>query len=167
MKIIYRKGTPEDLEEICILADMAIKAMEKLNIYQWDSIYPSKADFIADIAKKQLTVGTLDGEIAVIYTLNQECDKAYANGKWKMPGNAFQVIHRLCVKPSFQNKGIARNALENIEQTLKSSGIKSVRLDAYAGNFCAVKLYKKYGYSTVGYADWRKGRFCLMEKILT
>ncbi len=30
----------------------------------------------------------------------------------------------------------------------------------------ALKLYKNLGYKIVGYADWRMGRFYLMEKFL-
>lgn len=40
------------------------------------------------------------------------------------------------------------------------------RLDAFTENPFALKLYDNLGYSRVGYADWRKGRFYLMEKYL-
>ena len=29
-----------------------------------------------------------------------------------------------------------------------------------------IEVCKKLGYKIVGYADWRKGRFALMEKVL-
>ena len=48
----------------------------------------------------------------------------------------------------------------------KSEGYDSIRLDCFTENPYSRKLYEKAGYSVVGYADWRKGRFELREKKL-
>ena len=45
-------------------------------------------------------------------------------------------------------------------------GYQSIRLDVFSENPFAQKLYRKNGYVTRGSAEWRKGRFDLMEKIL-
>ena len=45
-------------------------------------------------------------------------------------------------------------------------GYNSVRLDTFTQNPFAQKLYRHNGYESRGYADWRKGRFDLMEKKL-
>ena len=45
-------------------------------------------------------------------------------------------------------------------------GYESVRLDVFTKNPFAQKLYRNNGYKVRGYADWRKGRFDLMEKEL-
>ena len=42
----------------------------------------------------------------------------------------------------------------------------SVRLDVYSENPYALRLYQGNGYMKRGYADWRKGRFFMMEKQL-
>ena len=52
------------------------------------------------------------------------------------------------------------------ESIAKNNGIKAIRLDAFTENPVALSLYEKLGYSIAGYADWRKGRFALMEKKL-
>ena len=160
----YRKAIPSDMEEICNLVHNAVEVMEQHHIFQWDELYPTKEDFQEDIDKGQLYVGLADGQIAVVYTLNQECDKEYENGKWKYKEESFYVVHRLCVNPIFQNKGIARTTLLYIEKQLIEKGIHVIRLDAFSDNPFAIRLYDSLGYSKVGYADWRKGRFLLMEK---
>lgn len=76
------------------------------------------------------------------------------------------MIHRLCVSPDFQNKGIAQTTLVHIELELKSLGIKAIRLDVFCKNPYAMKLYANSGYHRVGIANWRKGKFLLMEKLL-
>lgn len=43
---------------------------------------------------------------------------------------------------------------------------ESIRLDVFTKNPYAQKLYRKNGYQVRGFADWRKGRFDLMEKKL-
>ena len=66
----------------------------------------------------------------------------------------------------YQNQGMGKKILTNIEEQVRSMGYESVRLDVFTGNPFALKLYDKSGYETRGYADWRKGRFALMEKKL-
>lgn len=56
--------------------------------------------------------------------------------------------------------------MQFIERKLKKLNIKAIRLDVFSQNPYAINLYTHMGYSKVGYADWRKGRFYLMEKYL-
>lgn len=163
-KISYRLANFNDLNEICKLVNHAIEEMIKQNIFQWDELYPTMDDFREDIDKEQLYVGLLDDRIAVIYVLNQDYDDEYENGDWKYKNEPFYIIHRLCVNPVFQNKGIARSTLQHIEEELTDLDIHTIRLDVYSQNPFALKLYDSLNYTKAGYADWRKGRFYLMEK---
>lgn len=96
--------------------------------------------------------------------INQECDEQYLNGRWKYPNSRYYVVHRLCVNPIFQNRGIGMKTMIHIENELKKIGIDTIRLDAFTLNPYALKMYKRLGYSKVGIANWRKGKFYLMEK---
>lgn len=164
MTLHYRKATLYDLEEIYNLVFHAIDVMVSQNILQWDELYPTKEDFRIDINKKQLYVGLAYEQIAVVFTLNQECEEEYKNGRWEHPNVPFYIVHRLCVNPKFQNQGIAKHTLLYIEETLLKKNIHAIRLDAFCNNPFSLKLYDSLHYSRVGYADWRKGRFYLMEK---
>lgn len=166
MDITYRSGNEEDLEEIEHLIKYTIAHLEKQGIRQWDDLYPTREDFEDDIREGQLFVGIGNGEIAVTYTLNQLCDEDYRMGKWKEPEKSFIIVHRLCVHPLFQNKGIAIQTMKHIEEDAKQRGMEAVRLDVYSENPAALRLYEKCGYTEVGTVEWRKGSFCLMEKYL-
>lgn len=166
MEISYRTANIDDLDDTFQLIKNAVKQMEHDNIDQWDSIYPTKEDLRSDIWKKELYVGTINNRIIVIYALNKECDQQYENGKWQYVGNDFNVIHRLCVLPDFQKKGIAHTTLLHIENELRFLGMKAIRLDVFCENPYALKLYSDNGYLKVGIANWRKGNFFLMEKLL-
>lgn len=162
----YYKADITQLDEIFSLYSNAIITMEKIDIHQWDEIYPDKSILKEDISKQQMYIGKEGQNIAICFVLSEECDEEYKNGKWKWPEARFTVIHRLCVNPSFQNQGIASKSLKYIENLCKSEGYESIRLDCFTENPYSKKLYDKAGYFITGYADWRKGRFELREKKL-
>lgn len=164
MEIQYRVASPKDLGDICGLFGSAIDTMIQNKIFQWDELYPAEKDFREDIERGQCYVGVTEDRIAVVYVLNQECDEQYKNGEWKYVEEPYYIVHRLCVDPVFQNQGVARRTLLHIEEQLAERGIHAIRLDAFSGNPYSLKLYKNLGYARVGTADWRKGRFYLMEK---
>lgn len=160
----YRKAVPGDMEAIERLVHLAIETMEQRSIFQWDDLYPTKEDFQEDMDHGHLYVGLSDEDIAVVYALNQSCDPEYENGDWQFETEPFYVIHRLCVNPDFQNKGIAKATLRHIERQVAEMGVHVIRLDVFSQNPFAIRLYQSSGYAETGYADWRKGRFILMEK---
>ncbi len=164
--MLYRLAEERDIDTICKLIKAAVSSMIKQQIFQWDDIYPKRADFEADIQKQQLYIGLSDGDVAVIYTINKECDKDYENGRWKYPDCEYRVIHRLCVNPTYQNRGVAKSTLFHIEEELKKMNVRAIRLDVFSKNPFALSLYLGIGYEKVGFADWRKGRFYLMEKLI-
>ena len=163
MNISYRKPSLEELNEIYNIYETAIKNMESNNIFQWDSVYPNKAVLTDDILKGEMHIGFLDDEIAVAYVLNHESDKQYCNGNWKYPRASYRIVHRLCVNPEFQKMGIGTLVMQHISKEVKETGIESIRLDCFTNNPQAIQMYKKLDYNIVGYANWRKGKFYLME----
>lgn len=166
LSLSFRKGTRADLDSIFRLFTDAIAEMNRLNIPQWDELYPDREILSEDIEKTELYLGVAEGEIACVYVLNSECDEEYENGVWRYPDASFRVIHRLCVNPKFQNKGLGNFTMRHIEAQVLEEGFESVRLDAFTLNPYALKMYDRLGYVIVGTADWRKGRFFLMEKKL-
>lgn len=164
MNIEYRLACLSDINEVMELVKDSIIAMEKNKIFQWDHLYPTEEDFLEDIKHESLYIGLNEGKIVVIYALDQQCDEAYKNGKWRYPDTEYFTIHRLCVNAHFQNMGIGKRAMHFIEEKLRTKGIQVIRLDVFGQNPYALHLYENMGYYKVGCADWRKGRFFLMEK---
>ena len=162
----FRQGTIEDLDHICCLIESAIKRMEAQGIHQWDEVYPSREDFVHDIINGILYTVTENNRLIAIYVISTEYDSAYLNGEWEYNGETACIIHRLCVAPEVQNRGIGKIVLKHIENQLQNIGFASVCLDVFSENPYAISLYKKSGYKRCGYANWRKGRFWLMEKKL-
>ncbi|WP_026497051.1 GNAT family N-acetyltransferase [Butyrivibrio sp. WCD3002] len=161
----YRLGTMQDLDGICLLIKDAIVEMEKHDIYQWDEIYPARSDFEEDINNKNLFVAYEGDKLAAFYVISNESDEQYNNANWLF-GDSYYVLHRFCVSPMMQNKGVGKTVLTHIENQIKEMGYDAVRLDTFTKNPFAQRLYRHHGYESRGFADWRKGRFDLMEKKL-
>ena len=172
LPLTFRKAEKTDLEGILSFVKEAVKVLEGLGVFQWDEIYPAREDFARDILRGEAFVAeVLDSKtqkrrLAAVFTLNSECDEDYKNGQWKYKGTNFLVVHRLCVNPEFQNQGIGTQVCRSIVEISKNQDKKALRLDAFSKNPFSVKMYQKLGFSITGTADWRKGRFYLMEKIL-
>jgi ribosomal protein S18 acetylase RimI-like enzyme len=105
-------------------------------------------------------------QIVCVFVINNEFDEAYLNGKWEYNQDNYKVIHRICVKSNYQNKGIGTKAMIKKAENLKNNNTGSIRLDAFSKNPYSLKMYNKLGYRKVGEANWRKGLFYLLEKIL-
>ncbi|WP_434305348.1 GNAT family N-acetyltransferase [Clostridium botulinum] len=164
IELEFMLAQKEDLDNVSAMFTDAINEMNRNGIDQWDSIYPDRNILEDDIIKKQLYIGLSEGTVVSAYVLNQECDEQYVNGTWKYPNSTYYVIHRLCVNPIFQNKRIGTLTMLHIENEVRKMGIDTIRLDAFTLNPYAVKMYEKLGYSKVGFANWRKGKFHIMEK---
>lgn len=162
----YRKATLDDLNEICLLVAQAIAQMERQGIHQWDELYPTREDFAGDIRSGALYTACKDGEIVGIYTINQVSDEAYSRCSWDGAEETACIVHRLCVSPGHQGKGMGKLILSQIESQARTMGFASIRLDVFTQNPCSQRLYSHSGYAPRGYASWRKGRFLLMEKAL-
>lgn len=166
LNIEFRKAAEADLDDVFAVVRAAIEEMDRNGIPQWDELYPDREILAEDISKHQLFVAVADGATAGIFVVNEECDEEYKDGKWQYPEASFRVIHRLCVNPEFQNKGIGSLSVRHIERELVREGVESIRLDAFTLNPYALKMYDKLGYVKVGTANLRKGQFWLMEKHL-
>lgn len=164
--LIFERAVPADLPEVLALFQAATKQMDEQNIPQWDDLYPNREILASDIARGELTVCRVGENIACVFVLSIQFDEEYVQGFWRYPDARFCVLHRLCVHPAFQNRRVAQRAMDYIEQTLKSKGFESVRLDAFSLNPYALRLYESRGYEKVGEVTFRKGLFYLYEKKL-
>lgn len=162
----FRKAQPGDLQEIMTLFRAATAAMDAQGIPQWDDIYPCSEIIQEDIVQEQMQVGLADGKIAVVFVLEPCREGDYESANWQYPAERFVVLHRLCVHPRFQGQGIARQAMDYLEQEVRNSGFSCIRLDAFPQNPAAIRLYESRGYGRAGEITYRKGLFYLYEKNL-
>lgn len=161
-----RQADITDLDAVMQVFGDAIKVMEAEHIYQWDDVYPDRETLRGDILSGQMYVAQIGGETAAVVVLNQSCSKEYDEADWRYRDATFFVVHRLCVAPAFQNRGVGTETMLHAEALLRQKGIETVRLDAFSLNPYSNRMYLKLGYVKTGEAVWRKGLFYLYEKKL-
>lgn len=164
MYINFRSAKESDAKAVLDIFNRAAQKMTEQGIDQWDELYPDISDVTNDVSEGCMFVGEHDGQIVSVYTLNRKWDLEYKNGLWKYPSDSCAVIHRLCVDPRFQHSGIGKLTIQHIEKTATYEGLKSLRLDVFSKNPYAIGLYQKLNFNIVGFADFIKGKFYLMEK---
>ena len=166
MEMEFRPATPDDLDALVALYAAAARDMQNKGIDQWDERYPDREILSEDVESGDMVLGLLDGALACAYVVNRDCDPEYASGAWAHAQGRFCVLHRLCVNPAMQGKGLARQAMARMEKTAREQGFDSVRLDVFSQNLHAQRLYEGLGYRRTGEVRFRKGSFYLMEKAL-
>ena len=140
-----------DLSELMALYRAASGRMDEQGVSHWDEIYPSEEIIGDDIDGGLMTLGKIDGVIAVAFALEHCCHGDYERAAWRYAEPRFVVLHRLCVHPAFQGRGIARQAMDYLEaKTVRARQKNAIRLDAFSQNPAALHLYESRGYEKAG-----------------
>jgi ribosomal protein S18 acetylase RimI-like enzyme len=135
---------------------------------QWDDSYPNREVITGDIEQGTLFVCTDNGTIGGILVLDENQAEQYGAIKWSQEQGSHLIMHRLAVHPEIQGKGIARKLIAFAEEHARQGGYASIRLDTYAKNGRALKLYPSLGYVQRGEIQFpgRTAAFPVFEKIL-
>lgn len=85
--------------------------------------------------------------------LNQDQALEYESIPWKYKATKDKVlvIHTLCIPPSKAGNGYGRAMVEFAKDYALKHGCKAIRLDTYAHNEPAKRLYQKLGFIISGY----------------
>jgi GNAT superfamily N-acetyltransferase len=177
---VIRLVEPPELDEVAALYDGVVEALdlaaggEAENAAWWErGSYPSVREAEADCAAGTLYVAVIGGAFAGAVTINGDMIAAYDEVAWRSGARRDEcvTVHRLCVSPRFQRRGVARAMLGFAEDLAKTSGKRAVRLDTFVKNEAAASLYKSCGYAlaaerALGYdePEAEPHRFYLFEK---
>lgn len=117
---------PEDIEPLHQLEKRCFK-----EAFRW-----RKEDLIEALETTDIWIGVYEGKIVgcVLVELEKE-----STGH----------IVSLCVDPAYQKQGFGRLLMEEVESSLQTAGIKTIRLEVQVDNPAQV-LYFKLGYRVTG-----------------
>lgn len=164
--MIIEKPDKNHVTAVMLLLSDVKRSLRAQGIDQWDDIYPCEADIKADMDAGCLYAGMEKGKLCAIIVLNEQQSAEYAEINWKYTVGPHMVVHRLCVRPDFQRRGIAGSILKFAERHAKECGYRSIRLDAFSQNAGACRLYERNRYERAGTVSFRKGQFYCYEKSL-
>jgi len=151
------------MDAVAQLFREAIAAMQRQGIDQWDDRYPTRKHLESDREEGTLWLAEDQGRLMASVTLN-ECPAVEYDGiLWRKTGRSLYV-HRLCVDPDRQGQGLAKTIMLWVERFAQEQGYHVIRLDTFAGNPRALRLYEGLGYEYVADMTSRKGVFPCFEK---
>lgn len=144
------KATEKDFAAVCNLYQAVCADMLAHGLHQWRwGEYPA-----ADVLQESLNAGTLyvarEGDAILCAVTVDTCfEPEYAGVNWLFgvrPG----AFHRLAIAPEAQGKGLGAQAVEAVCNMLRAQGCDSLRIDTYAMNDNAQKLYRRIGMRKAG-----------------
>ncbi|PQP89075.1 N-acetyltransferase, partial [Paenibacillus sp. AR247] len=144
-----------------------VQVMQEGGSDQWDDEYPNRDVIGEDLSRGTLFAAEGDGRILGIMVLDQHQDEQYDKIPWTETEGPHLMMHRIAVDPMAQGQGIARKLVAFAEQFAQENGYKSIRLDTYAKNAPALKLYRGLGYDQRGEVNYpgREAGFPAFEKV--
>lgn len=118
-------------------------------------IYPTIA-----VPESKVPTGTMyvleeKGEICASMVLNHDQADEYADVAWKYSGDGTKVlvIHTLCIPPQKAGHGYGQQMIQYAKNYAIELGCTTIRIDTYAHNEPAKKLYQKNGFRIAGYGN--------------
>ena len=155
------------IPSVVLIISACMKTMREHGIFQWDDIYPNREILTNDVESRSMYVLEHENDCLATITMDREQEPAYRMIPWS-GGEPALIVHRLCVDPVFQGKGIGTQLMDFAEGYAKQNAFVSIRLDAYSGNPAAVRLYERRGYRKAGQVNFprRELPFFCYEKIL-
>lgn len=153
MNLKIRKAVPEDLEGVAKIYEKIHLAEEKGEAQiGWErGVYPEKATAQEALARNDLFVEELDGNIVGTAILNQAQVDIYEKANWRydVPAEQVMVMHTLVVDPDIKGKGLGRAFAEFYEKYAVQQGCHYLRIDTNEKNTNARKFYKKLQYEEI------------------
>ena len=141
----------KDLRKIINILNDGKKALRKDGIDQWQNGLPNEEDIRDDISKKEGYIYENKGEILAYTQLKKSYEKDYEDIEKNFKNHEKPLtIHRLCVKASAKNRGLASLFMEEIINYAKNKNIDSLRIDTHEDNFKLRGLLRKFNFSLIG-----------------
>jgi ribosomal protein S18 acetylase RimI-like enzyme len=144
-----RPATPADLPAILALLARVIPQLHAQGNFQWDDHYPTREVFLHDIARYELWLAEIDGQLAGFITITTAPEPAYEAAGLDSAEPAI-VTHRLAVDLAFRGQGIGIALLNHAEVLARELAIPVLRLDTSHSNATTQSLFPKLGYRFAG-----------------
>jgi ribosomal protein S18 acetylase RimI-like enzyme len=151
-------AAPADAAAIMRILTLCVEHMRLHGIEQWDDVYPNLETVERDALSQSLFVARENGICVGSISLNEEQPVEYAPLSWSHVDGRALIVHRLCVHPEWQQRGVGRHLMNFAEGFAKRHGYVCIRLDAYTGNRRALALYERRDIEESGKRMFRDGR---------
>jgi ribosomal protein S18 acetylase RimI-like enzyme len=153
MKLV--QANLDHFDKVTALIERVKEALVAQGIFQWDEYYPNRAFIREAITDGNLYVFVVDENIIGSVVLDEWQSPEWDPINWQETESPVLVIHALAIDPRLQGRGYGAALLRACEQLASEHGYGCVRLDVFAGNPAARRLYEQHGYQVRGQVLFR------------
>lgn len=147
-----RNAVESDLDAMEAILTHAKGLLAQRRIDQWNSNYPSREDFLSDIACETCYVLTCDGVVSAFFTLTGMPEDSYAaitDGKWGSD-QPYTTLHRCAVDKQWQGSGLSDRIIRECERLTLNMGRQILRVDTHKKNKAMQSLLNRCGFQFRG-----------------
>ncbi|MDO4299828.1 MAG: GNAT family N-acetyltransferase [Clostridia bacterium] len=153
MPVKIRKAIASDIDTINEIYEHIHTEEEKGAVSTgWvRGVYPTRATAEEALARKDLFVEEIDGNVVGTAIINHLQADVYKEAAWQydFPNEQIMVLHTLVIDPYAKGNGFGKAFVEYYEQYAIKQGCKCLRMDTNELNANARGFYKKLNYSEV------------------
>lgn len=131
------------------IIDRCRSDLRERGVRQWNDAYPTREHVSTNIAQNELYVLLEGGECVAVVALEPRQEPGLSAVSWETAEPAL-AVHRLCVDPDAQGRGLGRELMDFAERYAACNGFASIRLTAYSEHPEALALYRGRGYREAG-----------------
>ena len=148
--MLLTHAAQSDFSAICALYQSVCAAMNAAGNDQWVwGDYPTGAFLQQTLDAGTLYIAKEDDTLLCAVTIDTRFDPEYDGVNWLFGGKP-GAFHRLAIAPEAQGKGLGRQIIADVCDILRSQGCDTLRIDTYAPNANAQKLYAAIGMRKAG-----------------
>lgn len=154
---MIRRAIHRDIAEIAKTYEALFEYEKKAGrSSNWQAgVYPT-----VHVPERGVSEGTMyvleeHGNICASMVLNHEQAEEYSLVEWFYPAEEDKVlvIHTLCIPPQKAGRGYGTQMISYAKSFAEKTGCTVIRIDTYAYNEPAKKLYLKNGFRIAGYGS--------------
>ncbi len=147
---MFRKADKNDINAIEKIYEGTHDAEEAgMTTTGWQrGVYPTVKTAEDSLARGDMYVAELNGNVVATAIINKEQVDVYADGDWEYeaPDDKICVLHTLVVAPDTRGLGLGPAFVRFYEQLAKEQGCEVLRIDTNVTNKAARAMYAKLGY---------------------
>jgi ribosomal protein S18 acetylase RimI-like enzyme len=146
MKMVIKKASKQDLEQLLNVVKSCGQNLIEQGIFQWNEEYPKREDLLEDLELQELWKLENENSIIGLIVLTENEDAEYQDVKWLTKNHKNLYIHRLAIHPDFQGKGYAQKLMDFAEKYALDNSYNSIRLDTFSQNKRNQQFYEQRNY---------------------
>lgn len=149
---MLRLAKREDMQAILQITQDAVAFLAQNQVDQWQDGYPNKDVFCDDMAKNQLFVYEVDGNVIGVSVIQTLAEPTYETieGAW-LTNQTYAVIHRCGVRQSLRGNHYGKQMFQAIEHYVKETlMLSSIRIDTHEDNHVMQNLLNRLNYHYCG-----------------